>query len=597
MRASVSQKIESGMLSHLNEIIAQRLLTVLFQPVADLSNGAIFGYEGLIRGPSDSCLHSPSYLFNMAARHGLQHAMEYCCRRTVLEKFSELELPGKLFLKVNPQSTGRNESVSGETLSYLNEMRLSPERVIIELTESLPSYDYSLLQEVVAHYREMGFGIAMDGFAEGLSSLQLCTKMRPDLVKIDMHLIQDISNNPVKRHFVMQIQEAAKQSGCSLIAEGIETQRDLLLLRDMGIAFGQGYHLARPNAHPARALSAEVSRVLIRSAQLCTSTVSRLVNADKLLRKVCPVSPDTSNTVVFEKFNAEPDLYALPVVKNDIPVGMINRQTMIERMARPYRQELFGKKPCSTFMDTAPLMVDKNISIQELSALIVQGERHHLSNGFIITEQGYYRGIGTGHDLVREITEMQISAARQANPLTQLPGNIPIDERIGSLLENGTTFYACYCDLDHFKPFNDVYGFHKGDEVIKLTADILVEYCDAALDFIGHVGGDDFIVLFRSPDWERRCQQILKVFGDRILEFFSVEDRERGGYLTEDRQGKKAFQPLCSLSLGVAKIWPEEYSSLHQVSAMACATKKQAKKIPGNSLFIERRAHPFAAEL
>ena len=102
-------------------------------------------------------------------------------------------------------------------------------------------------------------------------------------------------------------------------------------------------------------------------------------------------------------------------------------------------------------------------------------------------------------------------------------------------------------------------------------------------------------MLFRSEDWERRCQDILKVFGERILEFFSIEDRERGGYVTEDRQGKRTFQPLTSLSLGVVKILPEEFSSLHQVSAMATATKKQAKKIPGNSLFVERREHQLIA--
>jgi diguanylate cyclase (GGDEF)-like protein len=592
-----SKQMEDNMLAHLDEIIGQRLLTVLFQPVADLIGGAIIGYEGFIRGPSDSPLHSPINLFNIAARYGLMVEIEHLCRRVVLERFTELGLPGKLFLNVNPQSLIQGDARHGETLNYLKEIHLSPARVVVELTESLPTYDFEMFYQAATHYREMGFQVAMDGFAEGFSSQHLCSELHPEFVKIDLHLIQDISNNPVKRHFVRSIQEIAEKTGCQVIAEGIETQRDLLLLRDLGIAFGQGYHIARPNAHPAMVLSAEVSKTLMRNTLPCNRDPlgDMVATAEKLLRHVSPVSPDTHNTTVFERFNAELELHAIPVVKNDIPVGMINRQAMIERMARPYRQELFGKKPCSKFMDTSPLIVDKNISIQELSALIVEGERHHLTNGFIITGDGYYRGLGTGHDLVREITQMQIAAARQANPLTQLPGNIPINERIGSLLESGAIFYTCYCDLDHFKPFNDIYGFHKGDEVIMLTAEVLTEFCDPARDFIGHVGGDDFIVLFRSEDWEGRCKSILKAFGERILEFFSIEDRERGGYVTEDRQGKKAFQPLTSLSLGVVKILPGEFSSLHQVAAIATATKKQAKKIPGNSLFIERREHQLVA--
>jgi len=592
-----SKQMEDSMLAHLNEIIGQRMLTVLFQPIADLIGGAIIGYEGFIRGPSNSPLHSPINLFNIAARYGLMVEIEHLCRRVVLERFTELGLPGKLFLNVNPQSLIQGDARHGETLNYLKDVHLSPARVVVELTESLPTYDFEMFYQAATHYREMGFQVAMDGFAEGFSSQHLCSELHPEFVKIDLHLIQDISNNPVKRHFVRSIQEIAEMTGCQVIAEGIETQRDLLLLRDLGIAFGQGYHIARPNAHPASALSAEVSKTLIRNtpSRSRESSVGMAATAEKLLRHVVSVSPDTHNTTVFEKFNAELELHAIPVVKNDIPVGMINRQAMIERMARPYRQELFGKKPCSKFMDTAPLIVDKNISIQELSALIVEGERHHLTNGFIITENGYYRGVGTGHDLVREITQMQIAAARQANPLTQLPGNIPINEHISSLLESGAIFYTCYCDLDHFKPFNDVYGFHKGDEVIMLTAEVLTEFCNPAQDFIGHVGGDDFIVLFRSEDWEDRCKNILKAFGERVLEFFSIEDRERGGYVTEDRQGKRTFQPLTSLSLGVVKILPEEFNSLHQVSAMATATKKQAKKIPGNSLFVERREHQLVA--
>ena len=216
---------------------------------------------------------------------------------------------------------------------------------------------------------------------------------------------------------------------------------------------------------------------------------------------------------------------------------------LIDRFARPFRRELYGRKPCTMFMNKNPLLVDKEISIQELSHLIAEEGRSYLADGFIITDGGKYVGYGTGHDLMREITQLQISAARYANPLTMLPGNVPIYEHIDRLLHSKIQFCACYCDLDHFKPFNDVYGYRKGDDIIQLTAKILSEICDPELDFVGHIGGDDFVCLFQSADWEDRCRLVLARFAEAIPILFKAKHVVDGGYLSENRQGKKYFIP------------------------------------------------------
>ncbi|MBS4096291.1 MAG: GGDEF domain-containing protein [Sulfuricella sp.] len=575
--------------AHLHEIVEKRLLSALFQPIVDLHSGRIFGFEGLIRGPSDSPLHAPVSLFRAAQLNQLSVEVEHLCRRVVLERYAELALPGKLFLNVSPECLIQHGARSGETLAYMARIGIEPEQVIIELTESQPTYDYDLLRKAVEHYRNMGFSIAMDDLGEGFSGLRLWSELRPEYVKIDMHFVQGIPNDPVKLQFVRSIQEIAEKSDCLVIAEGIETQAELVQIHNLNIAYGQGYHIARPNPAPTTTLPAEVAKTLGGKKAQRDPDDDKHPTAAKLLRKVTSVTPETPNEVVYEIFNEDPEIHALPVVDGGRPVGLINRYKLIDGFTRPFRRELYGKKPCAKFMDPAPLVVEKDISIQELSNRIVEAETHHLSNGFIITDNGQYLGLGTGHDLVREITDMQINAARYANPLTLLPGNVPIDEHIERLLQSHSRFCVCYCDLDHFKPFNDVYGYHRGDEVIQLTAKVLSGFCDPTQDFIGHVGGDDFIILFQSADWESRCQNILTMFGECILNFFSNEDRERGGYVTEDRQGKKVFHPLTSLSLGVVKVEPGQFRSLHQVAAAAAEAKKQAKKIPGNALFVERR--------
>ncbi|KAB8038621.1 GGDEF domain-containing protein [Janthinobacterium aquaticum] len=579
--------------AELLDIVAGRKLSALFQPIIQMHSGDIIGYEGLIRGPSDSALHAPMNLFKVARAGGLTQEVEHLCRQVVLERFAELDLPGKLFLNVSPECLLLRNARHGGTLEYIEQIGINPERVIIELTENQPTYDYELMREAVRHYRNMGFQIAIDDLGEGFSSLRLWSELRPQYVKIDMHFIQGINNDPVKLQFVRSIQEIAEKSGTLVIAEGIETQTELLVLRDLGVAFGQGYHLGRPHAAPARALPAEVVQALGRNGVAVYPQRSSLekngASIRKLLQHVATVSSSKNNNEVYELFAREPKLMVIPVVDQGVPLGLINRFEMIDHFARPYQRELYGKKSCSQFMDAQPLIADHDTSLQELSYTMVQSDAHHLFNGFIITENGRYLGMGRGHDLMREITQMQINAARYANPLTQLPGNVPINEHIDRLLHSGSRFWVCYCDLDHFKPFNDVYGYRKGDDVIQLTGELLSRHCDPNRDFIGHIGGDDFMILFQSEDWEARCQAMLDDFASAILAFYSADDCERGGYISEDRQGKKVFYSLISLSLGLIKVEAHQYYTHHQIATQAAEAKRQAKKIHGNSLFIDRR--------
>lgn len=595
---SPSRLPQEALCQQLRDIVDGRSLTALFQPILDMGSATVIGYEGLIRGPSDSPLHSPVALFKLARDCNMVAEVEYLCRRVVLESFSRLNGKGKVFLNISPDVLLQQDWKTGQTLQYIQQLGLQPQQVIIEITENAPTTDYQLLREAVHHYRSMGFEIAIDDLGEGFSGLRLWSELRPNYVKIDMHFIQGINLDPLKLQFVRSIQEIANKSGARVIAEGIETEAELIAVRDLGIAFGQGYHIARPNLQPALSITPEINQVLIGSnyggAQRYLS--NHRTTVEKLIKQIPPVEPDCPNDEVYEIFEKHPKLYSIPVVKNGLPVGIIGRDTTVDRFARPFHRELYGRKPCEIMMDTASLMVEKSTSLHDLSDLILQSEPHHLSTGFIITdEKGSYVGMGSGHDLLRLITQMQISAARYANPLTLLPGNVPINEHIDCLLQEELPFVACYFDLDHFKPFNDVYGYQKGDEIIQMSGRLLKEICDPDRDFLGHIGGDDFIILFQSADWERRCRTLLARFSEMVPAFYNEIDRARGGIETEDRQGKRSFQPLISFSIGSVLVDAVHFHSHHEVSSAAAIAKKQAKKIPGNSLFVERRATPQEA--
>jgi EAL domain-containing protein (putative c-di-GMP-specific phosphodiesterase class I) len=236
----------------LDYILQFRVLQPLFQPVFDSALNRVYGYEALIRGPSNSPLHAPLPLIQAASQAGRLFELELLCREIAIRRFREMDLPGRLFLNVNPLSLMEPTFRPGETVRLLQEVGLSPQRVVIEITEQQPLSDYTVLKTAVAHYNEAGFAIAIDDLGAGYAGLRLWSELRPKYVKIDHHFIQNISSDPVKREFVRSIGEIAARLGCSVVAEGIETAEDHAVVRRLGIRYAQGFHLARPLADPVR---------------------------------------------------------------------------------------------------------------------------------------------------------------------------------------------------------------------------------------------------------------------------------------------------------------------------------------------------------
>lgn len=570
--------------AELEQIIQQQQLTALFQPIAALNHEQAYGFEGLIRGPSAHFLHSPINLFQTAERCNQLVELDIACRKVIIKSFIERNLPGKLFLNICPTSLMQPSFRPGATLTYLKEVGLDPHRVVIELTETQATTDYHLLAEALKHYREMGFKIALDDLGEGFSSLRLWSELKPDFVKIDKYFIQGIGADPQKRQFVRSIQHIALNTGTCVIAEGIESSAELEVIQRIGINLAQGYLIGHPNTQPIAKIKLPTLQI-----QASPSVDQRSKYAGALLKHIPCASPADSNESIWRRLSAQTDLTAIPVVENEKPIGIIKRSDLLELFARPFSRELFGSRSCVTQMDRNPLIVEQATSLTELARLITSCERGDLNDGFILTEQGRYLGMGTGRDLIRAMTALQISAARHANPLTGLPGNAPIQDAISQLLSEQLNFTVVYVDLDHFKPYNDVYGYARGDELIQFCGELLQRNTEPQLDFVGHVGGDDFILLLRSPDWQSRCESILSEFQRHLSDFFSPPHFAAQGYLAHNRQGELTQHPLVSISLGAAQINASDYDTHHEVANTACSAKQMAKRQAGSSLFIEQR--------
>ncbi len=568
----------------LRSLIAEDNLFPHFQPIVDLRCGAIIGHEALIRGPQGSVLHSPDSLFQTAIRCGLLHTLELSCRRLSLQRFAELKVDGKLFLNISASLLGTPEHQKGLTADMLAELEIPQHAIVIELSEQHPFDQYGLTLEAVQHYRGMGFNIAIDDLGSGYSGLKLWSELQPNIVKIDKYFVHNVDREPIKRQFVKSICGIANGVGCSIIAEGIETKSELLTLKELGVTIGQGFYLGRPAELPVENPQ-EYSWL---PESLRDSSDSDMAETASVLVQQAPsLAQDDELQLACTLFRDNPAYNALAVLENGRPVGTVARSRLLELFSTQYGRALYEHKSVSLMLDDA-LIIESDMSLEKVSQIVTEQDAVYLNQGLVITRRGLYMGLGNVRDLLKKITELKIRNARYANPLTLLPGNVPISREIDGLLRRTEDFRVAYFDINFFKPFNDSYGYVKGDLLIQQLGTLLAQFASGD-NFTGHVGGDDFVVVFRSLDWMERCEKIIAEFDHSVREFYSSHDLEQGGVWSQSRAGESSFFPILSLSVGVVHPDPYKCLSYHEIAELAAEAKTQAKKVDGSHIFVSRR--------
>ena len=180
----------------------------------------------------------------------------------------------------------------------------------------------------------------------------------------------------------------------------------------------------------------------------------------------------------------------------------------------------------------------------------------------------------------------------EANPLTRLPGNVSILNELSRRLESKALFAVCYLDLDKFKSYNDKYGFEHGDEVIRETARILiraVEEMGNPNDFIGHIGGDDFVFVTTPQAVDKLCKKIIADFEETAPTFYNESDRKKGYIVACDRAGKEQKIPLLSISIGVVTNETRKIEHLAQISEIGAELKALAKRLERSNYIKDKR--------
>lgn len=552
-----------------------------YQPILDLACNDVLGYECLSRGPDGHVLEPPKELFTEAREHNLLPPLETTCRRLAVARFAQRDLSGRLFLNCEPHAFLHPEYPQGYTRDQLDAAGMKPENVVIELTACYFREDYWALRKACKHYRSMGFGIAIADLGTSYSGLRLWSELEPDYVKLDPHFARDVDRSRVKQSFIKALVQISDDLRTRLIVTGIETAAEAEVLRDLEVQLMQGYFFALPSEHPTYTPPEAAGLSPRRRAE-------DLQVAGELAHWVEPVSPADNLESLWQRLERDVQCQVLPVVHSGVPLGLIERARVYELLAKPHGRKLFSRHSAERFLAPKSLMVYQNTLVSDLSRMVTDDSEQQVRQHFIVRdEHGGYLGVGNARDLLRHMTEHRLRIARHANPLTHLPGNVPTNEHLRDLVRQKASFSVAYIDIDAFKPFNDTWGYQLGDQVILALAALLRERLRSRRFFIGHIGGDDFVVVSTHHNPEPQLRLMQTLFAERIKTMMASSGRPTGSYQAADRHGIEREYALPRVSVGIVHITSEYPSSLDDLNPALGSAKRGAKQLGGQGLFSQ----------
>jgi|GEM_PF-353348 len=267
------------------------------------------------------------------------------------------------------------------------------------------------------------------------------------------------------------------------------------------------------------------------------------------------------------------------VLRGKKPVGIIRSVDMFRLLGTLFGVALNYKKRLTDVMYLNFITLDWNTRVDEVSRKAMERPYEDIYDDIIVTnEQGDFFGVVPIYELLGLMTEVRVKEAVQQNPLTGLPGNEKINEYVSMKINENVPFSVVYIDIDHFKAYNDVYGFKYGDDVIKWVGNLLLQLSKPHSAFVGHVGGDDFVACLDVESAISYCQEVIQSFEETKSKFYTAEDFSKNYIDALDRSNQAARFPLICLSLAVIHIYSNEELNISDISLYAAKLKKQAKQ-------------------
>lgn len=531
--------------SELKRLLNGGLLRVVFQPILEFRTGLITAREGLIRPPSDSPFHHAGELFEAAERVDMLWNFERACREATFAAAENLP-PGEfLFMNVTPAVFCDPRLIDELAALCRNSTRFDPSHITIELTERSEAASMEVLAKQSDRLRERGFQFAIDDVGAGTSGLNRIMRLRPNWLKLDRELVSNLHTDPFRRNLIQFFVHFARLSSMLLLAEGIEREEELRAALELGVAYGQGFLMARP-AGVRQAIDPlwyEVIPLMRDRMEARRFEDPRMAPIGELAQPLVTCPATTTAAEALRTIGSLREATALAIVDGSRVLGSV----MIQHLKELGRTS--PDLPLSRLCHPGVIVASPDMTVAETINWAVLRPDHEIMEPILVASEDVV-GLLTMRSLMVAAGKMRPEGSPHTSSLTGLPNRVQLDFQIQRRLDRRLDTLGGIIDLRGFHAYNRAYGFDMGDAMLRqLAALLMIEFGEHESDeFIAHIADDNFFVLTSRRDLKVRLRLVAAEFDRSRGQFFNADDLQQGSFVSA-WHGPGMTVPLCSLRI------------------------------------------------
>lgn len=558
-------------------------LYFVYQPIANIRTGEIFGYEALIRGFDKLGFKNPHELFDYLSKNNLLFKVDIKLReKVILEFLDNFNLGHRLFYNLDSRIISDVNYKEGETIRILQNYNVPKNLLVFEVSERF-SVDKASLSAIIKNYKQQGFELALDDFGVGSVCLETLYRLYPNYLKIDGFFINGINKDFTKLSIINFLNKLCSKLNIKVIAEKVEDKKIVYVLEENEIYLSQGYFIQPPSKIEQKKDYIELNLDFKRKSE----SENIQIKLEQFIDDCYTVSVDDNSIILYEFLNNNHHEIEKPIVVLDQkkhPIASISAKKLMKTFNNSVLKSLYFLRRDKKIYDLNDLFepivfidLSKNLDFNMIENLLENSDKNY----FVISENLKFKGVIHYKNLLKLVLREKLLEAIDKNPLTKLPGNISIKKYIDQNLNNQEEFFAVYFDFNNFKPFNDYYGFRRGDRSILMFSEILKSNFHSDNFFIGHVGGDDFFLGSKDIDYESlysKVKFVVEKFNHDVISLYDRDDIEKGYIVSRDRNGVERKFEFLTFSAAIVYIPKGKKLNQSVLDEIIAQAKKEAKE-------------------